>query len=153
MNKWIWIFVVLVACLDVEFFYQCQDSMLDWESNPVARWTFRSSGMPGIVVYRMFLLVFALAMSCTRTRWSRLVAPVWGAGHAYLLATLLLASPYLGTFRAGAYSHSLTPAAAIRANAKLHTLTSARDGKGCRVTGAHKMLHPPHLVVVAYHPT
>jgi hypothetical protein len=97
MNKWIWTFVLLAACLDVEFCYKCRDSMLDWESNPVARWTYRSGGIAGVVAFRAFLLAFALGMSCTRTRWSRLVAPVWGAGHAYLLATLLLVCPYTGT--------------------------------------------------------
>jgi hypothetical protein len=100
MKKWIWTFVALVACLDVEFFYRCQDSMLDWESNPVARWMFGSCGLPGIVLYRVSLLAFAVVMSCTRTRWSWLVAPVWGSGHAYLLVTLFLTGPYIGALRA-----------------------------------------------------
>ncbi len=100
MNKWIWTFVVLAAFLDVSFCYKCQDSMLDWESNPFARWAFRSWGIPGVVLYRIFWLTFALGMSCTRTRWSWLVAPAWGAAHAYLLVTLLLAGPYVGALQA-----------------------------------------------------
>jgi hypothetical protein len=99
MNKWIWGFVVSVACLDIGFSYNCQDSMLDWESNPVARWTFQSGGITGVVAFRALILLFAVGMSCTTTRWSRLVAPIWGAGHAYLLMTLLMAGPYIGTLR------------------------------------------------------
>jgi len=116
MNKWIWGFVVSVACLDIGFCYKCQDSMLDWESNPVARWTFRSGGISGVVAFRALVLLFAVGMSCTTTRWSRLVAPIWGAGHAYLLMTLLLAGPYIGTLRAASTFQLPVRAETIRPN-------------------------------------
>jgi hypothetical protein len=128
MNKWIWTFVVLAAFLDVSFCYKCQESMLDWESNPFARWTFRSWGIPGVVLYRAFWLTFALGMSWTKTRWSWLVAPAWGAAHVYLLVTLLLAGPYVGTLQAATYLPDRAPATASSSD----TLTCSPDGHACK---------------------
>jgi hypothetical protein len=109
MNKYIWTFVGLAACLDVCFCYELRDSMLEWESNPLARWAFRSQGLSGVIVYRIFWLAFAVAMSRTRTSWSWLVAPTWGVAHAYLLVTLLLVGPYVSTLRAGTIKASAVP--------------------------------------------
>jgi len=116
MNKWIWTFVVSAACLDVCFCYQCQSSMLDWESNPVACWAFRSWGITGVVLFRASLLAFAVLMSRTKTRWSWLVAPTWGVAHAYLLVTLLVAGPYVSTLRPSDSNRWVARAAPVRLN-------------------------------------
>src|SRR5215467_13577434 len=130
MNKWIWTFVVLAAFLDVSFSIKCQDSMLDWESNPFARWTFRSWGIPGVVVYRAFWLTFALGMSCTRIRWSWLIAPAWGAAHAYLLVTLLLVGPYVGTLQASSNPQDVVPAATSSSDTNVGGSTSSSTSDG-----------------------
>jgi hypothetical protein len=106
MKKWIWTFVVCAAGLDVCFSYVCRDSMLEWESNPVARWAFQSYGLEGVILYRVLLLAFAMAMGFTKTRFSWLVAPTWGAGHAYLLVTLLAVGPYVSVLRTGSCQDS-----------------------------------------------
>jgi hypothetical protein len=106
MNRWIWTFVVLAACLDVGFCYECRDSMLEWESNPLARGAFRTCGLAGVVLYRAFWLAFAFALSRTHTRLSWLIAPTWGAAHAYLMVTLLIAGPYVAALRTTDTAHS-----------------------------------------------
>jgi hypothetical protein len=141
MKKWIWAFVLLVACLDVEFCYKCRDSMPDWESNPVARWTFRSCGIPGVFGYRFSLLLFAVGMSWTRTRWSRLVAPVWGIGHAYLLVTLFLTGPYVGALQVGVPFQGAAPATVSQAHAECGSPISFRGPPGRPSIAISKRMH------------
>jgi uncharacterized protein YjbJ (UPF0337 family) len=95
MNKWIWTFTVLTAFVDVCIPYRCQTTMLEWESNPLACLMLQSHGFAGVILFRVALLAFAMTMGCVKTRLSWLVAPTWGAAHAYLLLTLLVLGPQL----------------------------------------------------------
>jgi hypothetical protein len=101
MKKWIWTFTVLTAFADVCISFKCRDTMIEWESNHLARLMLQSYGLAGVVFFRLLLLAFAAAMSCTKTRLSWLVAPTWGLAHAYLLATLLVLGPQLTVLRIG----------------------------------------------------
>jgi hypothetical protein len=83
-----WAFIVAVACLDVWFTWRFQDSVGEWEANPVARTVFRCEGVAATAVYRALWLAYAGLMARAKTRLGRLVTPVWGAGHVYLLIVL-----------------------------------------------------------------
>ena len=95
LTTWVWAFIVAVALADIYFSWQCQSSMLEWELNPVAARMFQWGGAIGMVLYRAGILGYAAAMSFVKTRFSWLVAPVWGLMHLYLLVVLARVYPYL----------------------------------------------------------
>jgi len=99
-KPWIWGFMVMVALLDVAFTWQCQSTMSEWESNPVARWALHKAGSEATILYRVLCLAFAGIMSETRTRLSWLITPVWGFGHLYLLIILAQSYVYLPLLKA-----------------------------------------------------
>jgi hypothetical protein len=101
MKKWIWTFTVLMAFADVCISYKCRDTMIEWETNHLVSLMLQSYGFAAVILFRVLLLAFAAAMSCTKTRLSWLVAPTWGVAHAYLLVTLLVLGPELTVLRMG----------------------------------------------------
>jgi hypothetical protein len=134
MRKTIWAFIVVVAAADVYFTWSCRDSVAEWEANPVAAWVNSWAGLPGMFAYRVLWLGFAAAMAWMRTPLSRLVTPVWGAGHLYLLVLLVQAYPHLPQLRA--YAIANDPARGVGAWDGPATLADARPAPPPRaVTG------------------
>jgi hypothetical protein len=95
LKKSVWMFVLVVAIADVAFTCEFRQSVSEWEGNRVAGWILEREGVAGVVLYRALWLGFAWAMARSRARLSWLVTPVWGAGHVYLLVSLIRAYPYL----------------------------------------------------------
>jgi hypothetical protein len=100
LKKSVWMFVLVVAIADIAFTWEFRVSFSDWEGNRVAGWVFERDGVSGVVLYRALWLGFAWAMARSRARLSWLVTPVWGAGHVYLLVSLIRAYPYLAALGA-----------------------------------------------------
>src|SRR4029079_6307947 len=91
---WIWSFILAVAVADVYFSWRCQNTVSEWELNPVAECVLEVTGIVGVTVYRAGVLVFAAVMSFVKCRFSWLVTSVWMIGHLYLLAVLAQVYPY-----------------------------------------------------------
>jgi hypothetical protein len=88
MKTYLWVFILVVAIADMAFTYAYANTAADWEANPVAAATLRNAGVAGAIGYRILWLGFAAVAARAKTRFSWLVTPVWGLGHAYLLAVL-----------------------------------------------------------------
>jgi hypothetical protein len=99
MKNLIWGFILGVAAMDIAFTCVCRDSANEWESNPIASLVLQSKGVLGAVVYRVVWLGYAGVLARLRTRLSWIITPVWGAGHVYLLITLIQSCQYLPTLR------------------------------------------------------
>ena len=99
MKNLIWGFILGVAFVDCVFTWECRQSVTEWESNPAASLVFQWKGVLGAVLYRAVWLGYAGILARLRTRFSWLITPVWGLGHAYLLVVLIQSFQYLPTLR------------------------------------------------------
>lgn len=95
MKKYIWAFILAVAAADIYLTWACQASMLEWELNPVALFTFRHAGFAGAVAIRLLSLTSAGLVARLKSRCGWLVTPVCGLAHLYLLTVLAESYQYL----------------------------------------------------------
>jgi hypothetical protein len=123
----IWVFITVVTAADMCVTWEFRSSMLEWEANPIAVLLFRWSGPIGVLLYRAAWVAYARIMSRTHSRLSRLVTPLWGVAHLYLLMTLIQAYPALAVLQR-----------ACEAQATAETVASGRDAAQKALESMHQ---------------